>query len=114
MLPCSRRLVSPFQYNFAFGDGYLSQYCGYRDLPIRSATLIPEIPFYLKPGLGACMEYNNASSRSLPVGPPDPFVDTPTSDYCVDNDDVIYFWFDFVANILIIFFLLRLRKASAA
>ena len=49
----------------------LADQCGFRGLPLRSdPDYIRLIPSFLAPSLGACQEYSNLTTNTLPTGRP--------------------------------------------
>ena len=86
--------------------------CGYTGLPVRKdSAALPEIQWYLKSCIGACQEYNDLTTTSLPVGTPFLFVDVDRSHFCADGSSAI-FWVSTLTTILFLLYLVRLRRVT--
>lgn len=62
--------------------------------------------------LGACQEYNSFNNATLPITGDSPFVSLSNSGLCVSSSGGYIFWLNFLANVLFLLFLVRLKVKS--
>ena len=97
------RLEHEYEHLTRVQSAATSTECGYEGLSIRQDAYTLQVPLFLRFGIGSCEEYNSATVKTLPRGPPSPFLDTRSSAFCATGTaGTIQAWLGFVSVVVLV------------